>query len=158
MRYRLRTFRLRSLFLFLIVVAGACCGLSIYLRNRDASALTGRWEVVYVEQDGSRFVPKELSKVTFDGRVASYTLYGYSFAYTVKMDARRDPRSIDLIESGQTKTREGPGSTNAGSIGWGIYRRSGDVLTLCFGDNQRPVEFSTHRDSGRTIVVLTRTR
>ena len=156
MRYPLPRFRLRSLFLFLIVVACACGGLSIFLRNRDARALAGTWEVLYVEEDGSRFVPKGLGNVDFDGSVATVSLFGERAQYRVTLDGLSNPGRIDcrllnLYDTSSTSSLADYRELET----TGIYRISRDRIELCFGEH-RPPAFASKAESNQSIVVLRR--
>lgn len=153
-------YSLASLLVITTVMAVCSRWLSEHLRSRDHSILSGEWYIVYYEIDGSRFEPRGVSSVSFDGNRASYDLYGVAFSYRVMLDGTHYPKHIDITRC--RSPRDGHPESHGGDIGRGIYRHSTDrnsgheTLILCLSDDRRPTEFATCPDSPDILVALRR--
>lgn len=110
--------------------------------------------MVSFEVDGDA-VPEEQTRsgrLTIEKDVYAPTLGGRSQSFTIALDPEKDPRAFDLTG------RDGP---NVGRVFKGIYKLSGDTLTMCRGvtaETERPVEFATGAETGHSLVVWRRPR
>ena len=88
--------------------------------------------------DGSSYVQREGGRITEEGD------------YHVSGD--KSPKAIDLV------IEKGP---NSGQRQLGLYRLSGDLLTVCLaraGDRSRPKDFQSKPGTGQSVVELKRFR
>ena len=112
----------------------------------DAKDLQGSWKVVSLEANGENKPVEEFKgwKFVFEGEEGWLVKpEETSQKFKFKLDAARDPKTIDLIvQEGEDKGKVAPG----------IYKLKKDKLRLCiniFGDpSYRPTEFKTQDKDG----------
>jgi len=115
----------------------------------DKARLQGEWTMVSGERDGEAF-PAEItsdSKRVTQGDETSVTVQGQLFMKAkFTIDPAKTPKAIDYSVTG------GP---YAGGTQLGIYEIEGDTVKFCFSipGKERPTEFLTKPDDGRTLAV-----
>jgi uncharacterized protein (TIGR03067 family) len=115
----------------------------------DKAQLQGEWTMVSGERDGQKFPAEFLqnSKRVASNDVTTVTIQGQLFMKaTFTLDPATSPKKIDYAVTG------GP---YAGNRQLGIYQLDGDTVKYCFTvpGKERPAEFSTKPDDGRTLTV-----
>jgi uncharacterized protein (TIGR03067 family) len=138
--------------LFALAVLGAGLGLLARpgLSAQDdkpaKSPLDGIWKGVAITAAGNRIPDDEakLLELTIAGDKVTAALRQKSKSGTLKVDASKEPRQLDLQFKGdQPQT--------------GIYRLETDTLTLCFSDDgARPTQFESKPGSRTVLMVLRR--
>jgi uncharacterized protein (TIGR03067 family) len=120
--------------------------------KKELALFDGEWTMVSGERDGMHLpddLVKTAKRVAKDGET-TVTIGGSTFLkakYTV--DPSKKPKTIDYTLT------DGP---NKGKKQLGIYEIDGDLVKICFAspDAERPTEFTTKADSGRTLSVWKR--
>ena len=110
--------------------------------------LEGTWKAVAAVQNGQEQNDAGEHTLTFTGDTFTVARDGETrMKGTFKTDATKKPKTIDWI------VKEG---RNAGKTIVGIYELDGDTLKVCFDPTgragDRPTEFKTTADSGRTLL------
>ena len=114
--------------------------------KNDQAQLQGEWVMVSGQRDGQPF-PEELRnsfKRVAKGDETTVTKGGQVFLKaTFVLDPSKKPKRIDYSVTG------GP---YAGNKQLGIYEFEGDQIKFCFSapGKERPTDFSTKQDDGRT--------
>lgn len=79
-------------------------------------------------------------------------------AYTVKLgDKTIDSGTIKLGVDKKVKTIDATTSKagpNKGQVLLGIYEMDGDTIKVCFGEKERPKEFSAKKDFGQVLNTM----
>ena len=115
----------------------------------DLKDLQGKWEVVAHFLDGK--------PLTGQGKYSVWTiskdkvLYGPGREDTIRLDATKSPKQLDLDSLEDGKVRKGPPA---------IYALDRDTLILCVGvvGGTRPADFETKGRAGHRILVLRRVK
>src|SRR5262249_23298626 len=112
--------------------------------------MEGTWLLVMSEQDGMQSDPNFVknSKMIIKGN--SMTVYGgkvKSSEATITLNPAKKPKTIDA-----SQTYGGPKGTKY----LGIYELDGDTLRICFGEKQRPKDFTAKKGSKRASDVWKR--
>jgi uncharacterized protein (TIGR03067 family) len=122
--------------------------------TNDPEPLQGGWTMVLVFRNGQE-APPDLAKsgeLIIEDREYRAKLGSDSMMATIKVDSSKTPKQIDLTLS----TGENKGQTVKG-----IYKISGDDLTICRGltaRESRPSEFAAPVDSGLLLVTWKRSK
>jgi uncharacterized protein (TIGR03067 family) len=122
--------------------------------NNDKNKLQGTWSLVSVEIDKNALSMDDLknAKLVVKREHYSFTLGETRLEITFKMDAGKNPKTIDLT------VVEGP---EKGKVYRGIYKLEGDIYTICRTnepDKDRPTKFGTEPGSGLIMVVWKRAK
>jgi len=136
----------------LILLIGA-----VELRANDANdveALQGGWTMVLVFRNGEA-APPDLAKsgeLVIEDQEYRAKLGSNAMTAAIKIDSSKSPKEIDLsVSSGENK----------GQTLKGIYKITGDDLTICRGltsKEPRPTEFAAPLDSGLLLVTWKRSK
>lgn len=115
----------------------------------DRDKLQGTWTMIVGEREGRKLTDQEVAgaRLTVTGITYRYTLGGRTDAGTFRLDPSQTPKVIDVTpDSGKTTL--------------GIYEIEGDTHKVCFAEHgrDRPTEFSTQPESGRSLYVMKRAR
>src|SRR6516162_3963536 len=107
--------------------------------KEELKNLEGTWLLVMSEQDGMKSDPNFVknSKMIIKGN--KMTVYGgkvKSSEATITLNPAKKPKTIDA-----SQTYGGPKGTKY----YGIYELDGDTLKICFGEKQRPKDFSAKK-------------
>jgi len=118
--------------------------------KEELKKLEGTWLLVMSEQDGMRSDPNFVknSKMVIKGN--KMTVWGgkvKSSEATIVLNPNKNPKTID-----GTQTYGGPKGTKY----YGIYELDGDTLKICFGEKQRPKDFTAKKGSKRSSDVWKR--
>jgi uncharacterized protein (TIGR03067 family) len=124
------------------------------LADAELERQQGIWEVAASRFDGEDADPALVRTITrtVEGARVVWKRDGKSFAATaVELRADVAPNRIDVIPEG------GP---ERDKRRLGIYRFSGDRLTICMAGagRERPTEFSAEKGDGRTLMEFRRIR
>jgi uncharacterized protein (TIGR03067 family) len=109
--------------------------------------LDGTWKMESAERNGQQ-APAELVngfKLTVDGEKMKLEAEGREREGTIKIDAGKKPKEIDITLDGRTRK--------------GIYELEGDTLKICHGrpgEETRPSEFTAKEGSNQMIMILKR--
>ncbi len=120
--------------------------------KKDKAQLQGEWTMVSGERDGQAFSAdfmKDSKRVAKEDEV-TVTIQGQLFMKAkFTIDPSKNPKTIDYAVSG---------GRYAGSTQLGIYELDGDKVKYCFSspDKERPTDFTTKPDDGRTLSVWQR--
>jgi uncharacterized protein (TIGR03067 family) len=120
--------------------------------KKEMALFDGEWTMVSGERDGvalSDDLVKTAKRVSKDGET-TVTIGGSTFLkakYTI--DPSQKPKTIDYTLTD---------GANKGKKQLGIYEIDGDILKFCFAgpDAERPTDFTTKADSGRTLSAWKR--
>ena len=119
-------------------------------KKKDEEKLQGTWIVVSGERDGMKLPDdkiKDLKVVIKDD-----TLTVGDEKTTFKLDAKKKPKTIDLVPIKKDGTKE--------DMVPGIYEIDGDDLKMCWAkggkEADRPTEFATKKDSRNVLFILKR--
>jgi uncharacterized protein (TIGR03067 family) len=121
---------------------------------QDIEPLQGGWTMVLVFRNGEEAPPEEAKSGELIIEDADYRAHmgTLSLDATIKVDAAKSPKEIDLtVTTGERK----------GQTLKGIYKISGDDLTICRGitaKDDRPTDFAAPRNSGRLLVTWKRSK
>jgi uncharacterized protein (TIGR03067 family) len=118
--------------------------------KEELKALAGTWDVLSMTIAGQFLEGEALANRSFvvNGATASLVAGDDSSVAAVKLDPAGPGRTIDLV----LLTGPGKGRTLSG-----IYKIEEDVLTLCIVETgDRPAEFTSKADSGRSLSVWRR--
>ncbi len=124
--------------------------------QQERKKLEGTWRVVSQEADGKKD-PAELAKrftYTFQGNRIHFqgdnTTPGADLEFTYTVDPSKKPKQMDmkLVKSSDNK--------GLGKVARGIYMLQGDTLKLCYGEKERPNDFSTKKGQHRAFLILKR--
>jgi uncharacterized protein (TIGR03067 family) len=122
--------------------------------TNDLEPLQGGWTMVLVFRNG-QVAPADLAKsgeLVIEEHEYRAKLGSESMMATIKVDSSKTPKQIDLTLS----TGENKGQTVKG-----IFKISGDDLTICRGltaKEARPTEFAAPVDSGLLLVTWKRSK
>jgi uncharacterized protein (TIGR03067 family) len=117
----------------------------------DLENLQGTWIFVALEVEGAK-VPDAMlagSRLIIKGDAFTSISGGVTYEGTIKIDAAKSPKTLDLIFTG------GP---EKGKTAPGIYEIGGDALKICLslGASGRPTEFVSKQGSGHALEMLKR--
>lgn len=108
----------------------------------DEQQLQGKWIVESFRYNGNPVERlKEAVREFQDGKYSLTPKSGEGIEGTVKLDATKKPKAIDLDVNGR--------------IIKAIYELEGDTLRLCYNltSDERPTEFESKPDSGLIVIV-----
>ena len=120
--------------------------------KKELAALTGTWEIVYLESEGKEQPLgdlKEFRRIQQGEQIVwkkgDQTIMELQFV----INPSATPKAVDSTYT----TGENKGKTHHG-----IYRLAGDDFTMCFGgfDKPRPTEFATTPNSGLIVYKARR--
>ena len=118
--------------------------------QEEMKKLEGTWNLVSSEQDGMKSDPRYVKNGKMIIKGNKMTVYGgkvVSSVATFSVDPAKKPKTIDA-----TQTYGGPKGLKVP----GIYELEDNILKMCFGDKQRPKDFSAKKGSGRSSDVWKR--
>ena len=120
----------------------------------DLEAFQGTWNVLGGESHGQDIPDNELpdGKLTFEKDHFEAIVGDDTFEGTFKLDADRDPKTIDLAHE------KGP---HRDTTQYGIYKFEDEKLIFCVAEpgkpeNERPTEFRTRPDGNEMLLVFER--
>src|SRR5262249_48643249 len=111
-------------------------------------ALVGKWAAFDGESLGVKLTGRDVNmryEFTRDNKV-TYTIAGQTGAGTYSVNTSTSPKTINISAKTQV------GAFNL----LGIYKIEDDVLTICFGNNQRPTMFATKGVPLGTMYMMKR--
>lgn len=117
----------------------------------DIQAMQGNWEMTSWQINGAELIRKKGQKVKATIAGNRYVLDprkgDRALDARFKIDASRSPKQIDFLDDqGKVEIK-------------GIYKIEGDVLTICWLDeNNRPTDFVTRDRPGYRLFVLKRVK
>jgi uncharacterized protein (TIGR03067 family) len=142
------------LFVFVSFLVTPMLALAKEPPSGDAVEVQGTWRFVELEANGAKKPAEEIEgwKVVFEGDdLWVVKPSGTDPKLKFKLDATRDPKTIDLV------VQEGK---DRGKVAPGIYALGNGQLRLCiniFGDpSYRPSEFKTREGDGVGFATLER--
>ena len=148
--------RLRFAFLLVGSLSTAVLAAAQAALADDAKNLIGTWNIISLEANGESKPAEEFKgwKFVFEGDQGWIVKpEETSPKFKFKLDAAKDPKTIDLI------VQEGD---DKGKVVPGIYALEEGRLRLCiniFGDpSYRPMEFKTQDNDGAGFAVLERVK
>jgi uncharacterized protein (TIGR03067 family) len=109
-------------------------------------SLDGTWSMVSILAGGKPAPGDEVKAIQliFKGTKLTLSVLGKEQEGSVKIDATKKPKEIDIKGLGPREAR-------------GIYRIEQDTLTICFGDKgERPTKFESKPESRTVLMVLKR--
>jgi len=118
--------------------------------KEELKKLEGTWNLVMSEQDGMKSDPKFVKNGKMVIKGNEMTVYGgkvISSKAKITLNPSKTPKTIDAVQ-----TYGGPKGTKAP----GIYELDGDTLKICFGEKQRPKDFTAKKGSKRASDVWKR--
>lgn len=122
--------------------------------NSDTEPLQGGWTMFLVFRNGEE-APADLRKtgeLIIEDQEYRARLGANSLSATFKVDASKSPKEIDFsVTTGENK----------GKTVKGIYKISGEYLTICRGlteNEPRPTDFAAPVGSGRLLVTWKRSK
>ncbi|MFO0844671.1 MAG: TIGR03067 domain-containing protein [Gemmataceae bacterium] len=118
--------------------------------KKDLKAMQGDWVGEKMVRDGMPFPDDSAQALFRTMKGNAYTVHRFrtkAGAGTLKLDATKDPRQIDMT----------PDGGKAGTI-LGIYKIDGDTLTICYAPpkGKRPEAFESKEGTGVTLSVWVR--
>jgi uncharacterized protein (TIGR03067 family) len=138
----------------LVLIAAACTSVLGAEETKDAAkkdleALQGEWKLVSATRDGKTMPADDVKvmKCTIKGDKFTITRAGKAVEQgTVKLDAAKKPRAIDLPLGDGKKTA------------LGIYELSGGKFKMCYSPpgKDRPKDFEAKEGTGHTLSVWQR--
>ena len=139
------------LILAFVALASGAVKLNGNIAVDDLENLQGSWAVLSLEADGAK-IPEAMldgSRIIIKGDAFKSTSGGATYVGTIKIDASKSPKTIDLIFT------EGP---EKGNTALGIYELQGDNWRMCLslGAGSRPTEFATKQGRGHALETLKR--
>ena len=109
----------------------------------------GRWTMILGEREGRTLSDEEVASagLTIAGNKYSYTLGGRAESGTFTLDLSRTPKGIDVTPEG-------------GKPMLGIYQIDGETHKVCLAEpgRERPTEFTTQPEGGRSLYVMRRAK
>lgn len=140
---------------FVVVFFGAACFVALAqmpagqaLLEQELARLRGQWQSIETEETLKQTVYPPIHRLTVQGnRLIVLNDDGLEASSTFTIDPATMPKAIDRTASNGRK-----------SIG--IYKIEGETLTLCFGLDQRPRDFtiSSSRDATTWVVIYKRVK
>src|SRR5215467_14164049 len=101
----------------------------------DLDRLQGNWNITSLELDGQQLPPTLFnnSSIKIAGNNFTSVGFGDTFAGTVELNEREQPKTFDLIFSG----------SRAGICNYGIYQLDRNTWTICLATlgDERPRQF-----------------
>ena len=114
--------------------------------NASLKKMQGSWKIKLASYAGGDAAFGPNSRFTIKGNTLTMLLFildeQRKFVYTMKVDASKTPKQVDLVFKGKTRTR-------------GIYKIEGDTFTICLAKTQ-PTKFESKRGGKATLWVLER--
>jgi uncharacterized protein (TIGR03067 family) len=129
--------------------------------RKELERLQGTWEVLTFEiPAGKMDLPEDraLRTLTIDGTKATLRIRKQEIVMTWLIDPTTQPKRLDICyEQRLVEGKIEEGVFN-GKVGPAIYELDGDSMRECSDDpgGLRPTEFSTPRDSQRSMLILKR--
>ena len=132
----------------LVAVSLVCAGGNGNVATSDASLLQGEWRLVSNEKDGRQKRVPDPVRFTFKDNRALIREKGQKkeAAATFALDEAAEPKHFDFT------------TEEKGGKALGIYKLSGDSLTICIAEagQPRPTAFKTTKGSKCELSVLQR--
>jgi len=133
----------------------ACAGARLENGKTGLEELQGEWVLIARQVDGKKSTDDEVQELQIQIIIKGDSLLFKSLgdkdwqASTLKIDASKTPKTVDVISKDSTKDKK---SLLA------IYKVEGDLLTVCNSLEERPTQFSADKGSGRALLVYKRTK
>lgn len=118
---------------------------------KEKEKLIGNWSVVKLEDEGVELSAEILKEIKIEITADTFVLKSDTMESSAKYAA--DPAKKPHPEFDLTPTA----GQDKDKVFLGIYKFEGDQLFICANkksDLERPAEFSTKINSGRTLVIL----
>ena len=115
--------------------------------KEELKKLQGTWLLVMSEQDGMKSDPNFVKNGKMVIKGNDMTVYGgkvISSKAKITLNPSKTPKTIDAVQ-----TYGGPTGTKV----LGIYELNDDTLKICFGEKQRPKDFTAKKGSKRASDV-----
>jgi uncharacterized protein (TIGR03067 family) len=116
--------------------------------KKDLDSLQGVWQCVSIDFAKKDNPPEDFVKkvrLTFKGTTGTFTFPDRTEEFTIKLDAAKKPKAIDLaIQTGGEKGKTIPS----------IYALDGDSLKLC-APNKGGIERPTDFKAGEQVAIIT---
>jgi uncharacterized protein (TIGR03067 family) len=127
------------------LVVGAPAPLPRPTKEEDLKRLQGTWVRVASFQGGKPFPksPGRLEAVVKGDNLAFYWDGKLSQAWTVTLDAKAKPKTLDLSRTIANGKTFGPPA---------VYALDGDTLKICYGSEKRPTDLSGAAPTDRLVV------
>lgn len=120
--------------------------------KKELEALTGTWEIVYLESDGKEQALEDLQQIRRIQQ-GDHIIWKNGDQTIMELRFEIDPKTNPKQVNSTYLTGENKGKTHLG-----IYRLDGDDFTMCFAafDKPRPAEFATTPKSGLIVYKARR--
>jgi uncharacterized protein (TIGR03067 family) len=144
-----------AIWVIAIVSCPACAGARQESAKTGLDELQGEWVLVARQVDGKKSTDDEVLELQIRIIVKGDTLLFKSLgdtdgqASTLKVDASKTPKTVDVIDKNDAKDKKSP---------LAIYKVEGDLLTVCNSLDERPTQFSADKGTGRALLVFKRTK